>query len=525
MANIRSSSIFITIFVTSMLCSVQCQFVLKPFPVSGAPGRDVIVYCQVNNTNFEGDIFWGLPNDLGAIGPNVNDNAGHSRYSFTGNATQGYFNLKIESVTSADEGEYTCVYVGTRNDNDESFTVEGVASLTVISQTEETTVSCDSEMGNLQFNDSDKLPAYTCVAEGGVPLAGGFDLSWYLQLKDNTLRKIPGIITVDTNGEVSSVTSRVDSESVILSGDEDDSFLICTTGPLDSETLPPTCFVPVPDGNTENRIRVFYPPIVRFLPSEIEVGMFETFQAQIKCLADSNPPLVGAPVFTFEEGIDLNDGTLTTGNDSFITNRQYSRATITVTNADVGRTINCTASNGVDTTTVSIEIKSLSSFPGWFICSLILLGGVLAFLALLFSILCCCKCDLEHEGKRMERRRRTTRETKVNGVDDELHDLDLRTYDNAPVMMPESPHDSGNYADSDTGSVAMVNDFKIEEPEEGHDMIMHTATTNVAYEYDDEYDDPPKQEYLQITIADDTDGEELQLEELSRDDSPSLNEL
>ncbi|KAJ8026865.1 hypothetical protein HOLleu_31821 [Holothuria leucospilota] len=521
MASLGRLLVNFLLFLFTSLATGSSQYLLKPFPVRGPEGHSVTIYCQVNTSYTNRRVYWALPNNEGAIGPNINTNGNYERHQFVGNPLDGFYNLQISAVTEHDEGNYSCIFSNDGSSPGGTFTLEAVTFLDVTdgNTVSSTSLSCEDTDDPPVFEDNSPLIDFSCTAEGGIPLADGQELNWYMQLRNNSVIKVPSVTTVDPSG-LGSVTATINGDEFPLTGHNDNSFLVCSVGPLTSNLQ----FCDTPSGatsvgNDDLRIRVLYKPLVQFLPSSIEVGMFEQFEVDLKCLADSNPPLMGYPTLEFGDISDV--GMVETGNDSLVEGRLFSRVRLTVTRGDIGREINCTATNVKGTTTISIKIESLGGLPVWLICAIIFAGGLLAFFILVLCLCLICRCDLEQEGKRRERRRRTFRDSKVNGVhalenDDDFRDLDLRAYDNPHAMMPDSPHDS------DDGSEGMVNDFKIEEPGETHHVQI---TSDQEFDDDDDEDPPKKQDYLHVTIADDTAGEEMELDELSRDRSPSLNEL
>lgn len=428
--------------------------VMGPVNSQAAVGTDAVFYCKVRAG--QGLVVYWILNRSIAIGPNVNRNEALPKYEIFGNALLGYYNLRIKNVTSDDAVQYDCL-VDAQGDGSN---YEAGARLSVVNPVLEpmNPVCLNTTANKIVLDEGEQLGNYRCRSSGGRPLG---ELKWSLLRSDQTFVDVDFDTQVDTSPSIAATSS-----SYTVTSDDHESQLACS---LTHPSLSDDRICSVPSGPAMIIVRHF--PIINFGP-RLDVHYLETKNATIRCTATAYPGLTTRiPQLTFSDPDMLIATTLT--------EEGVIEAVIRISQrSDVGKSINCTATNSKGTTTSTLEIELTPILPIW----LLMVVLILACLVVLLLSLCCCYCfcngckpkavedqpdigDIKAAGYDVNESRSASvfKPNGLNGTDlrpinngdaDSFSDIPLNDYTVYPLPLPSSEpttefndHETGEYND------------------------------------------------------------------------------
>ena len=358
------------LFLISFLLSPTLQqssdplIVMGPVDSTTAVGEDAVFYCKVRS-GASTQVYWVVNRTIG-LGPNGNTNPAYDRYEIFSDNAQGYYNLRIKDVTAADAVQYDCV-VDIPNS---SANEEAGAQLSVLDSVQEPTTSSsdlciDRTTSQPSLSEGDFLNNFRCRSRDGVPVG---ELQWNILRADDTVADIPYDVQVD--GDTITATS----SSYQVTAADHDSVLACTLS-HPSLTEDQQCFYP-----TTGRLLVKHAPVIEFGP-EIEVYYLQSKTFQMTCTASAYPSNVWMSIsFSNPE----RSVTVTREENGVI------EALIEISqSSDIGKYVNCTASNEEGESTSTIEVELRPWLPSWLLITVLIIAVVILFV---LALCCCCFC-------------------------------------------------------------------------------------------------------------------------------------
>ncbi|XP_054753122.2 nephrin-like [Lytechinus pictus] len=425
--------------------------VMGPVDTEAAEGTDAVFYCKVR-TGQGLIVYWIVDRSI-AVGPNVNRNKALPKYEIFGNPSNGYYNLRIKNVTLDDAFQYDCLVDAQGGGSN----FEAGATLSVVNPAEAPAgPSClDTTANEIVLDEGDELGNYRCRSSGGRPLG---ELKWSLLRSDQTLVDVNFDTQVDSSPSITATSS-----SYTMTAADHESQLACS---LTHPSLNSDATCTVPSGSTKLIVRHF--PIIDFGP-RLDVHYLETKNVTIRCTATAYPGLISnVPELTFSDRSMLLETTLVEEGAIEAVIRISQRS-------DVGKSINCSATNAMGTTTTTLEIELTPVLPVWLLVVLM----IIACLIVLLLSLCCCYCfcngckpkpaddqpdlgDFKAAGYDVSESRSASvfQPNGLNGTDlrpinndgDSFDDMPLNDYTEYPPPPPVSDTTTG-FNDHETGEV------------------------------------------------------------------------
>ena len=363
-----------------------------PAPTKGAKDFDATMYCQVANKG-KSSLYWHCNSANGqqdiTVGPDVNTNpALNSKYIIDNSgATVGQYNLIITNVTDLDSGKCTCILdTGTGNAEEDGAMLDVMDTASPPLSPPTCIIDKISTPGQTRriFTEEDDIQLM-CESRGGVPLA---DIHWE-------------IFRVANNGiGVEIVSSIVASENSItavadykVTAADDGAYFECIQTHVMQDT-PGTCSPRYTNmngitrevGTRDNPIQVKYRPVLRFVPTSLTVTPTEKTTQTLKCESDSKPALDLGPTIRFksQNGENLNWNYTVEGKEDEVE--------LQLDQNDVGKVLQCTATNELGISVIEIKIESTGLLPTWILVIIIGGGGLILFV--IVAVVCCiCFCD------------------------------------------------------------------------------------------------------------------------------------
>ncbi|XP_072018945.1 uncharacterized protein [Amphiura filiformis] len=384
----------LTLWLPWLFAGIVAQDPFLQFPPSNTQGlknHDVTMYCQVADKG-SSDLFWHCTSHNGnlevTIGPETNTNLlALPRYIIDNSAaTLGQYNLIISNVTELDSGTCDCLIIDSKGNPQWSGARLDVVD--VPSQPEEPSCTIDKDstpgqsIGTFVAEDTVTL---SCESKGGVPLP---EIHWEIvRLGSNGKgTKIHSIISTSEN----SITAI--AEYSITSLDHSAYFQCVQNHVTVNETI--TCSPTYTNsltavtrgiGSWSNPIAVKYPPVLTFVPSSLEVSdvTLESTTETIRCEYHANPGIDWGPIIRHRP-LFVNETLTLISNE--INNASVTSVDLLLLPDDVGKVIECVASNelGVSVTTLEIERympkSEKADLPTWILVIIILSCCLLLFI-------------------------------------------------------------------------------------------------------------------------------------------------